>query len=320
MITETGHATGAIVSPKDNRDYEYGVLGSASIPFDWDKGFDIEQKVGIMPVKDQGQTSACGGFAWASLFYVIDEKNREEMSEKFIYAHTHVGNGGSAGRTNCELCRTKGVSSKALCPLPSPLTEQAITFLGDIKEEAFKYALDNKIKYYARVNSNIEEVAHAIRDNGGVVLGIHGQNNGTWRTKFPLPPTSSDVWAHWVYAGKAKLINGKKYIGFLNSWGNEIGEKGWQYIGEEYFNAKWGFFENWTMTYDPQIVPPVTMPTLKMGSKGEPVKILQRALGIKDDGIFGKITYKILMVFQKEHNLIVDGICGKATWAIIINK
>jgi hypothetical protein len=31
------------------------------------------------------------------------------------------------------------------------------------------------------------------------------------------------------------MIGGKKMIGFINSWGPLIGERGWQYIGEEYF-------------------------------------------------------------------------------------
>ena len=52
---------------------------------------------------------------------------------------------------------------------------------------------------------------------------------------------------------------------------------------------------------------------LKLGSKGRDVKDLQEFLGIKADGIFGKGTEKSVKNFQKENNLVVDGIVGQAT-------
>jgi len=55
--------------------------------------------------------------------------------------------------------------------------------------------------------------------------------------------------------------------------------------------------------------------TLKVGSKGEDVKELQRALGLKDDGIFGPNTKEVVMQFQKEHGLSADGVVGTNTRA-----
>ena len=52
---------------------------------------------------------------------------------------------------------------------------------------------------------------------------------------------------------------------------------------------------------------------LKLGSKGRDVKDLQEFLGIKADGVFGKGTEKSVKNFQKENNLVVDGIVGQAT-------
>lgn len=56
--------------------------------------------------------------------------------------------------------------------------------------------------------------------------------------------------------------------------------------------------------------------TLKQGAKGDAVKELQRQLTeagyvVEQDGIFGKKTKAALATFQKERNLIVDGIFGK---------
>lgn len=56
------------------------------------------------------------------------------------------------------------------------------------------------------------------------------------------------------------------------------------------------------------------MVTVKLGSKGDSVKQLQRALGLTDDGIFGKNTEQAVKNFQKEHGLTADGIVGTKTW------
>ena len=54
---------------------------------------------------------------------------------------------------------------------------------------------------------------------------------------------------------------------------------------------------------------------LKIGNKGEEVKRLQEALGINNDGIFGKQTEEAVKLFQKKNGLEVDGIVGDKTWA-----
>ena len=59
------------------------------------------------------------------------------------------------------------------------------------------------------------------------------------------------------------------------------------------------------------------MMTLKRGSRGEDVRVLQRALHLADDGIFGKVTEDAVKTFQREHGLTADGIVGAKTWAAI---
>jgi soluble lytic murein transglycosylase-like protein/peptidoglycan hydrolase-like protein with peptidoglycan-binding domain len=54
--------------------------------------------------------------------------------------------------------------------------------------------------------------------------------------------------------------------------------------------------------------------TLRLGSRGSDVKELQKLLGIKADGIFGKQTLKAVKAFQKKMGLAVDGIVGSKTW------
>jgi peptidoglycan L-alanyl-D-glutamate endopeptidase CwlK len=57
------------------------------------------------------------------------------------------------------------------------------------------------------------------------------------------------------------------------------------------------------------------MTIYKVGSRGEVVKQIQKALGIYADGIFGKLTEERVKEFQKEHGLTVDGKVGPATLA-----
>ena len=56
------------------------------------------------------------------------------------------------------------------------------------------------------------------------------------------------------------------------------------------------------------------MKTLYKGCEGLDVKMLQRLLGVEDDGIFGVKTEAAVKEFQKKHNLVVDGIVGEKTW------
>lgn len=64
------------------------------------------------------------------------------------------------------------------------------------------------------------------------------------------------------------------------------------------------------------------MNILKIGSKGEEVKTLQKLLDCEADGIFGKITQEAVREFQRKNNLTVDGIVGNATWKAlgVVNK
>ena len=53
---------------------------------------------------------------------------------------------------------------------------------------------------------------------------------------------------------------------------------------------------------------------LRRGSEGPAVAKLQRALQIKDDGVFGTGTERAVRLFQEDHSLMVDGVVGERTW------
>ena len=56
----------------------------------------------------------------------------------------------------------------------------------------------------------------------------------------------------------------------------------------------------------------------KVGSRGEGVKGIQRALHLIDDGIYGMLTKEAVTAFQRENGLTADGIVGPATLAKLL--
>lgn len=62
------------------------------------------------------------------------------------------------------------------------------------------------------------------------------------------------------------------------------------------------------------------MQTLKKGSRGNDVKVLQKALHLYEDGIFGALTEEAVKQFQSANGLKPDGVVGDKTWSVILPK
>ena len=62
------------------------------------------------------------------------------------------------------------------------------------------------------------------------------------------------------------------------------------------------------------------MNTIKLGSRGEDVKVLQKYLGLSQDGVFGVNTDKKVKEWQQSKGLLPDGIVGPKSWAIILES
>lgn len=71
-------------------------------------------------------------------------------------------------------------------------------------------------------------------------------------------------------------------------------------------------------TGEPVVVLP-RRPILRKGSKGEGVRLVQNKLGITADAKFGIETELAVMKFQKENELVPDGIVGGATWEKLLS-
>lgn len=73
-----------------------------------------------------------------------------------------------------------------------------------------------------------------------------------------------------------------------------------------------------TVIGNPGPAPAPTRRSIKFGSRGADVVYLQNKLGVRpNDGIFGPITRRAVIKFQKSRGLVADGIVGPKTWAAL---
>lgn len=59
------------------------------------------------------------------------------------------------------------------------------------------------------------------------------------------------------------------------------------------------------------------MQTVKLGSRGLTVKVLQKKLNLIEDGIFGKLTLERVLEVQRNAGLVADGVVGPKTWEVL---
>lgn len=110
----------------------------------------------------------------------------------------------------------------------------------------------------------------------------------------PQPtPKAKQTWEHYINGAIVKELQlelNKQFHAKLNVDG---------YFGDETINA---------------------LVVVRRGAKGSLTKIIQKRLGIDDDGVFGAKTEKAIRAFQKARRLQIDGVVGKETWKALFRK
>ena len=325
---------GGIADRPDLRDFQWNSeeFGAALPQFDWNEGFDIEEELRTLLCQpnfklcpnNQGTSLSCGGQAWskyAAILYAAAEKTFVENSAKFIYSQTFVPGVGSMGRSNCDILIKQGCSDEDLCVSchNGPPDEAFMDRPQDVTAEARLNAKFDQALSYATVALDIDEFAHAIKHNHGMVIGVRGSwSANTWQSKNPKPPVSaSSTWGHWIYAGKAHMKEGEKQIGLLNSWSETVGDQGWQWIGEDYFSDGGIYLMGgWTHILAATGIAAGTLKhnfhvNLAYCDQGDEVKALQKALQIDGDlpltvqttGYYGPATRQAVLRFQLKYKV-----------------
>jgi hypothetical protein len=143
---------------------------------------------------------------------------------------------------------------------------------------------------------------------------------GTWVDAKDASPKPGDI-AYFDFPGDG--VDRISHVGIVVSnngdgtvtciEGNTAGTaKGDQRNGGEVCKKVRGYIPNKKKT-------PTFPGTIKPGSKGNGVKVVQRALGLVADGDYGPATKKAVISFQDNHdNLDSNGIVGPKTWAELV--
>ena len=107
---------------------------------------------------------------------------------------------------------------------------------------------------------------------------------------------------------------------YLPTWGSAPGLLIREFGSPDKFFASWSEKETQSNVVIPKEIINHPVPILRIGSKGEDVKILQTNLNrhgskLKVDGVFGQLTDRAVRDFQSRRGLVVDGSVGPLTQA-----
>lgn len=241
--------TGCFEDPISSKDYHYEDLiacGAIDTQVDWEKGFDIEDTVALKREHQNGSLS-CVGQATSKIGEVLNYLETQELvdfSAKRIYSNIRLENGGSFTAHACQFVIDNGFLPESIDPSydnGKPPTEDYIKQKKELTEEEKKLE-----KYYGALryfyvdsmgSQSMENLAIAIKNHGGVLLGAGGSNEG-WGSADVRPPRAGEnIWHHLMFAIGYGIRNGRKYIKVLNSWGENYGDKGCNYIYEDYVTS-----------------------------------------------------------------------------------
>lgn len=314
---------GAHQREEDARDYtpESPEVGMAPAPFDWNAGYDVEHELGFeLPTKDQGGSSSCGGQTIAQLEQAVSSifiGDKTEKSAKAPYSQVFVPGGGSNSRMLGDVVHKQGLFAESFVPsYPKPGTPPTEAFMErsqDITQAARNDAAKTAgLLAYVFPSIQIDTMAAALRDAKGILIGIHGSNNGTWLSSFPSITKASDYWAHFMYGGKAAVVKGKKGIWAKQSWGKGVAPttNAYQFISEDHFNAGL-IWDAMVFKYSP--LPPKSVHVfsvdIKFGQTSQEVVELQKVLAndgcfnLAPTGYYGAITAASVLKFRKKHGV-----------------
>jgi peptidoglycan hydrolase-like protein with peptidoglycan-binding domain len=199
-----------------------------------------------------------------------------------------------------------GIITQGRSDLPGPLAQ-----LGLGRDGTFYVVAAGRANHAGR------GVWRGVATGNSSFIGIEAENSGT--TADPWPDEQVDAYARGVAAilhhigSDAGMCCGHKEYAIPH------GRKPDPSFDIDAFRARIRSLMNGTAVVRP-LVPAADAsgrPTLRRGARGEPVKLVQKAVSAGDDGIFGAATEAAVRRFQRSHQLVADGIVGPASWAII---
>lgn len=329
---------GAVDRPEDYsqpRAWRHSEIAGAFRPVSW-KEKAMNQFV-TYPKRNQQNQSTCVAYALAKQLAVdelSENKVWRELSPRSVYPYVYAPGGGSSAIVATKLVTKQGMTLEHLLKNDG-LTEGDARLDTGYATDAKQIALVYKPSSYVEVEALFDTIASVIqefRDQGikkVVTVTVIGTNNGTWMSAFPKPLTgkesSSQVWYHRVTVTDYGLINGKKYLSIDNSWGEQCGNKGQQFLSIDHQPYIYGGIytinmpDNWQQLTGTGIAPPKWewKYDLSYGAEGidvEKLQIAMQSIGmfpvssiIKPTGRYYGMTQKSVEMFQASFGLPVTG-------------
>lgn len=157
-------------------------------------------------------------------------------------------------------------------------------------------------------------------------IGIEAENTGR-ANDLPWPDVQLDAYRRGVAAILTHVGRTADFCVGHKEYALPLGRKPDPSFDMPRFRASVWAIMNGTApppTLIPAVEPPPIeggapgRPTLRRGAVGDLVQLLQRRLGMAAvDGVFGAKTEAAARVFQRDHDLVPDGIVGPKTWAVL---
>lgn len=252
--------------------------------------------------REQDGSLSCVGQSCAKAFEILG--SGAESAHPIYRNRANYPSGGMWLQDAGNICKNVGTTKETLDP-SQKLGESQMNLPCDVVKT-------NKAHGYVFVNhKNIDSIAEAIELNKHCILIFHC-NKKEW-IDVPKYLGEEINFGHCVCAVDYFLYEGQKVLCIEDSTGhfNSFDKKGQRLIIEDFLKARCsgGMY----LTPLPPIPIFVFTKTLKIGSIGNDVKMLQLKLNIGADGLFGKKTKAAVIKFQLSRNLVGDGIVGKLT-------
>ena len=283
------------------------------------------------PVRNQDGSGTCVMQTCALMCGIenfLEEGKFIEFSVDLYNFRINKDSAGMIGVNALDLLKNKGLTLEILIPSMNMGESQIAKLKRSISDD--EIAKIFRIKDYWQLPFNIDSIA-TIMENGrknmvAKPLMVWFQfPRAEWDSKPQLSDSTSDIVHHSVTARDYGIVDGKKGIFVQDSWGLHSSTiNGLRFISEDYLKDRMTFCayvndlpNDYKENKNSDII---IKRILKIGSKGEDVKELQRLLGITQDGVFGPVTWQAVRSFQQNNGLLVDGVVGKATLQKLLNK
>lgn len=299
-------------------DYKHEDLAMGEVPLNW---VDIKDKViKTYEIQNQDGSLSCVAQAVAKLLAIHELKEGRSYTRlcpKVIYDFRENYPQGGMWLPNALAI---GCSVGACEETMLPCDMKGETFMNDkslISAEMLNNALNYRGLYYFEITDrSIDNIAQVLAQDYGVLLGFRFDYD-EWTDVPVVHADSTKKLGHGTAGTDYCLYEGEKSLNMDDSWGPGQAKGGTRIITERFLNARCFYAGYITSLPNFRFTK-----TLRYGSVGIDVRKLQEVLNknganIIIDGKFGNRTKVAVILYQKAHSLVGDGIVGPKTREVL---